>query len=259
MTLPHWKAGKKAMAWVVAGGILLFGGVAHAQSAREVMTEHEKRMTAEGALQKEKTAWMDEKRALVSRMETLEAENRRLEREKILLSRNKDHLVRGNNEIRRELEEGKRLEEEIDGKVEDIFSRLKVSANEGLPFLREEREKRMAVLEELMGDPDTSASERLRRILEALRIEADYGFASEVSQESIQLDDAEIVVRVLHLGRIALFYQTGSGQVGFYDMAESAWKPLEKSWEARLSRAFDMAERKRAPDLVLLPVGRIAR
>lgn len=230
-----------------------------AATPQEIISEHEQRLTAEERLQKTKETWMDEKKELLSGLEALEEENRKLEREKTVLGRNRTHLEEGIVAIRRELEEGRRLEEEVDEKVEDIFVRLKGEVEEDLPFLREERTRRLAMLEDLLADPESASAEKLRRVLEALRIEADYGFASEVTQESLEMEGREVVAQVLRLGRIALFYRTGDGSVGIYDMAEKAWKPLEPSWEPRLGRAFEMASRKRAPDLVLLPVGRIVR
>lgn len=241
--------------WVLFCGISL----AQPETPSAVISEHEQRLNAEGSLQRTKESWMDEKKELLSRLESLEKENKNLEREKTALARNRQHLEESLVETKRELEEGTRLEEEVDLKLEDLFSRIKTAVAEDLPFLTEEREKRLAILEDLMADPNSSSAEKLRRMLETLRIEADYGFTSEITRASIPVNGSEIVAEILRLGRIGLFYRTGDGHVGFFDMADSTWKPLEKSWEVGFARAFEMADHKRAPDLVLLPVGRIVQ
>ncbi|WP_144681972.1 DUF3450 domain-containing protein [Desulfobotulus alkaliphilus] len=222
-----------------------------------VMEDHEKGMEAEARTQKAREAWARERRDLLARLESLEEENRRLERDRDRLSRSRDHLERDVAAIERELMEAKRLEEELDGRLDEVLLRLGESMASDIPFLEDERNQRLSMLHDLMVDPDAGLAERLRRIMEALRIEADYGFTVELRRIPLALDGNEVLAQVLRLGRLGLFYRTGDGRVGFYDAGQKRWQPLDASWDAAFVRAFDVATRKRAPELVTLPVGRI--
>ncbi|MCW7753899.1 DUF3450 domain-containing protein [Desulfobotulus sp. H1] len=246
---------------VMAGFLVLLlhapGFVMGDSRPKAVMEEHEKGMEAEAGTQKAREAWARERRELLSRMESLEEENRRLGRDRDRLSRSRDHLERDVAAIERELMEARRLEDELDGRLDEVLLRLEGSMASDLPFLEEERTQRLAMLQDLMVDPDAGPAERLRRIMEALRIEADYGFTVELGRIPLQLGQDEVLAQVLRLGRLGLFYRTGDGRVGYYDAGEKRWQPLEASWDASFARAFDVATRKRAPELVTLPVGRI--
>ncbi|MDY0163238.1 DUF3450 domain-containing protein [Desulfobotulus sp.] len=225
---------------------------------RETLTEHEKAMAAEGQAQKTRESWAEERGRLLSRLEALEREHQDLERQKNRQLRARNHLSGEVTEIRRELAEAQRLEKDLDGRLESLVQRLEGAVAFDLPFLKEERSQRLSMLKGLLVDPDAPPAERLRRVLEALRIEADYGFTTEVRREILQTDQGEVTAQVLRVGRLALFYRTEDGRTGQYDPAEGRWIRLEQSWEGPMARTLDVATRRRAPELVVLPLGRIA-
>lgn len=225
---------------------------------RQTLEEHEKGMAAEGQAQKTRESWAEERGRLLSRLEALEREHRDLEIQKGRQLRARNHLSGEVADIRRELAEARRLEKDLDGRLESLVQRLEEAVALDLPFLREERSQRLSMLKRLLVDPDAPPAERLRRVLEALRIEADYGFTTEVRREIIETDQGEVTAQVLRVGRLALFYRTEDGRTGQYDPAEGRWISLEKSWEGPMARTLDVATRRRAPELVVLPLGRIA-
>ena len=57
-----------------------------------------------------------------------------------------------------------------------MLRRLEESVARDLPFLTEERSLRLASLRQELVRPDIAGAEKLRRLLEALQIEAQYGF-----------------------------------------------------------------------------------
>jgi len=124
-----------------------------------------------------------------------------------------------------------------------------------LPFLQGERRERVASLRRLMTDPATPAAEKYRRILEAFRIEGDYGRG--FGAERMELDEAgrKKVVDVLRVGRVALYSLTLDGQeAGYWDVAAKQWKPLSSSYRSALREGLKIARETAAPLVVSLPV-----
>ncbi|HKY92582.1 MAG TPA: DUF3450 domain-containing protein, partial [Nevskiaceae bacterium] len=71
-----------------------------------------------------------------------------------------------------------------------------------LPFLPAERKERLENLKRMMADPEATAAEKFKRILEAWQIEAEYG--RSLGAERADVDGR--TVDVLRVGRTALFY-----------------------------------------------------
>jgi len=82
-----------------------------------------------------------------------------------------------------------------------------------VPFLMEERTKRVEKLQGLMDQADVSESEKYRQIIEAYTIETDYGRTIEHYQATVPLDGAEPTVDFLRIGRVALVFQSLDGEV----------------------------------------------
>jgi len=124
-----------------------------------------------------------------------------------------------------------------------------------MPFLLEERDKRVANLRALMARSDVTTAERFRQIMEAYQIESEYGRTIEAYRSTVKLDDRESTVDFLRFGRIALVYQTLDGsEAAVWDKEEKAWKPLEASDRSAIRDALRIARKQAAPDLIRLPL-----
>lgn len=80
--------------------------------------------------------------------------------------------------------------------IHDIFNALKSQVADGHPFLTDERQERIHRLETIMADPDVEISEKYRKIMEALLVEAEYGFTIETYQETITIDGQAMLVDI---------------------------------------------------------------
>lgn len=124
-----------------------------------------------------------------------------------------------------------------------------------LPFLQAERRERVAALRRMMTDPSTPAAEKYRRILEAYRIEGDYGRG--FGAERLELDDGgrKKIVDVLRVGRVALYSLTLDGrEAAYWEPASKQWKPLSGSYRSALREGLKIARETAAPIVVNLPV-----
>ena len=123
-----------------------------------------------------------------------------------------------------------------------------------VPFLPDERARRIADLRDVMGRADVTDSERYRRISEAYQIENEYGRTIEAYQGELDLDGQKRQVDFLRVGRVALLYQTLDGaKTGVWDHRGGGWTEASESRSA-VRKGLRMARKQMAPDLLKLPV-----
>jgi hypothetical protein len=96
--------------------------------------------------------------------------------------------------------------------LNEQLGRLEVLVAIDLQFLPTERQQRLESLDAQMADTETVISEKLRKTMEALFVEAEYGDTIEVYQETIAIDGQPILVEIFRLGRMVLFYQNPGSQ-----------------------------------------------
>jgi archaellum component FlaC len=124
-----------------------------------------------------------------------------------------------------------------------------------VPFLAEERQKRLAELESLMERSDIASSEKFRRVMEAYQIEMDYGRTLESYSGLHEVDGQKRDVDFLRVGRTALIFATRDGsQLGIWHKQSRQWQPLPDSYRSEITKGLRMAKKQLAPDLLSLPV-----
>jgi hypothetical protein len=124
-----------------------------------------------------------------------------------------------------------------------------------VPFLAEERAKRIAELRKLMVRPDVTTAERFRQIMEAYQIENEYGRTIEAYRATLARDGAEVTVDFLRFGRIALLYQTlDESESGMWNPQTRAWEVLDSSFRSPIRQGLKIARKQTAPDLISLPL-----
>jgi prefoldin subunit 5 len=124
-----------------------------------------------------------------------------------------------------------------------------------VPFLAEERQKRLADLQNMMERADVAPSEKFRRVMEAYQIEMDYGRTLEAYSGLHTVDGQERDVDFLRVGRTAFIFQTRDGSsLGIWNKQSRQWDALPDSYRSEISKALRMAKKQLAPDLLSLPV-----
>jgi hypothetical protein len=121
-----------------------------------------------------------------------------------------------------------------------------------VPFLKEERTRRLEHLRELMGRADVTNAEKYRRILEAYQIENDYGRTIEAYRGT--LPDGR-TVDFLRVGRITLVYQSlDADEAAVWDQEGRDWVELDSSYRTAIKQGLRIARKQSAPDLIRLPL-----
>lgn len=245
---------------VIALGIVTLAWASlGAQSDSEVLKK-----TVDGTLEIERRTqknlddWSAEEAELLARYRTAKANVAYL-RERIAVEEQKSAALDDRiNELDRRLDESDRLNAVLQDTLMVLFERLEEFVAIDLPFLQDERGARLDFLRNDLVRPDVNGAEKLRRLLEALQVEANYGNSVEVDQQRIVVGDEEIFVDVLRLGRISAFWRTPDGQrVGEFDRATRQWVELPSKYRHQIGRAMEMASRMRPIEVISLPLGRI--
>ncbi|MBB1311648.1 DUF3450 domain-containing protein [Pseudoalteromonas sp. SR41-8] len=124
-----------------------------------------------------------------------------------------------------------------------------------VPFLTDEREKRLASLKDMMNRADINSSEKFRRVLEAYQVEVDYGRTIEAYTSLLDVDGQEREVDFLRIGRLELIYLTRDGKkAGSWDTTSKQFVALDDSTISQISKGLRIARKQLAPDMLTLPV-----
>ena len=199
--------------------------------------------------------WQAERRELDDATHALELELKLLEARHLKLKgysqQRRQEILRLTTGLDEMAEIGTRLEPFLD----EMVGRIETFMAADLPFSILERERRLADLRDALNSYDADLAEKLRRVMEVLKIEAGFGRGFEVSEEFLTLDGAETTVRMLRLGRVGLYYLSLDGdQAGWFNRLTKSWEPLSGASHDAVKDALRMTLKQRAFDLVCLPV-----
>ena len=125
-----------------------------------------------------------------------------------------------------------------------------------VPFLKEEREQRVAKLRLLMERPDLTVAEKCRRVFEAFQIENDYGSTLEAYKGKLNMADKSFDVDFLRIGRIALVYRSvGNDHFGHWDNSNRQWvADSESQYQRNIDKGLRISRTEMAPELFAVPV-----
>jgi FtsZ-binding cell division protein ZapB len=123
------------------------------------------------------------------------------------------------------------------------------------PFLQEERQERIAQLWSVQDRADVSVAEKFRQVLEAYKIEAEYGRNSLVYEDTLNIGGVDKQVNMLMVGRVALVYQTkDKALTGVWDQENRTFVELEPGKYANaVANAIKVADGG-VPEMMRLPI-----
>jgi hypothetical protein len=200
-------------------------------------------------------ALTDETRQLLSEYKTVLKEIEGLRVYNSQLERQIANQEREMSQLSSSIEEVTVIERQITPLMMRMIDGLEQFVRLDLPFLPEERNRRIDSLREMMDRADVTVSEKFSQILRAFQIENDYGRTMEAYGTNITLDGAVRKVDVLKVGRIALVYQSPDGELtGFYNPRTAQWENLPNSYVTPIRNGIRMARQQLSVDLLPLPI-----
>ena len=147
------------------------------------------------------------------------------------------------------------IERQISPLMARMIETLTTFVSLDVPFLPEERNKRVAGLHAMLERADVAVSEKFRRVLEAYQVEVEYGRTIEAYSGLQTINGQERDVDFLRIGRVSFIYQTRDGQqMGMWDQATKSWQPLDASYRSDINKGLRIARKQLAPDLLIVPV-----
>ncbi len=250
---------RKAVMIVVGLTLCWVSPLLAATSQQQVEKPLRQSITTRQGTQEAVEKWQTDRGSLTAQFDALTSETASLQSYKDALQSRVDKTQQRLAVKQKQLVDIEKIGEEITPFLDELFVQLRQVVGDGLPFLAEERQKRLARMEEMMADPKTSVNEKYRRLMEAMQIEAEYGFTTEVYSQEIDSPSGKVQVEVLRLGRLNLFYLSLDGRAcGFYDEATGTWQALDDNWLREISAAIAMVRKEKPVSFVNLPIGKIA-
>ena len=125
-----------------------------------------------------------------------------------------------------------------------------------VPFLLEERNERIAFLRANVDRSDLSVAEKFRQVLEAYKIENEFGRKVTAYKGSLQIEGVERDVNFFQVGRIALLYQTTDTETsGAWDQEAGDFVKLDKSeYRTAIMKGLRVARKEASIDILKLPI-----
>lgn len=125
-----------------------------------------------------------------------------------------------------------------------------------VPFHVEERERRIEMLRNNLDRSDVSVAEKFRQVLEAYKIENEYGRKIDSYKGSVAIEGNERDVNFLRVGRIALLYQTTDTELsGAWDQTNRTWVSLDRGeYRSAIMMGLRIARQEASIDLMNMPI-----
>jgi hypothetical protein len=250
--------GKKALLFKVGSGFLYLGmSFPLALQAQDVDQPMREALKRQQEIQKDVQVWSEEKKALVQEILSLRTEKKWLELQNDQHAAYVEQKKQAIDKLQEEEEVARSLRMELEPYLLEVVDRLGAKVEEDLPFLRQERQERLQFIDQSMTEYGVSLSERLRRVLEALTVEAGYGSSVEVTDRELTIQGTPTQAQVVRIGRVDLLYVTLDGDsAGRWDEHEQTWRPLAQDTAQELLKTVDIIQERRVADLVTLPLGK---
>lgn len=158
-------------------------------------------------------------------------------------------------DIRRKIEEVKDTGQDIVPLMLRMLDSLERFIDLDVPFLTAEREKRIEDLKIILQRSDVSVSEKYRQLIQAFKLELEYGNTLQSYKGLREIEGKELTVDYVRLGRLAFLYISRDGKhISYWNQKEKTWKKLPKSYRRPVVQAVKTAKKQIPPDLLRLPL-----
>lgn len=147
------------------------------------------------------------------------------------------------------------IERQIGPLIERMIDTLATFVSMDVPFLMDERNKRIDFLKETLDRADVSVAEKFSQVLQAYQVENSYGSTIEAYTDVIELDGKSRSVDMLKWGRVSLVFQTLDGETtGVWDNNLKDWVILPDEFRLGVRDGVRIARKTKTADLVRLPI-----
>ena len=148
------------------------------------------------------------------------------------------------------------MERQITPLIQHMIESLEKFVELDKPFHLKERRERVAFLYSNLARSDISSAEKFRQVLEAYKIENEFGRKIDQYKDKVLVDGQSREVDVLQVGRVALIYQTADGKItGSWNQEHRQWEVIDSNtYRSTVAKGLRMARKQAAIDLLKVPV-----
>lgn len=125
-----------------------------------------------------------------------------------------------------------------------------------VPFHLAERRERVEMLRNNQERADISVAEKFRQVLEAYKIESEYGRKIDTYKDTLNIGGQDREVNILRVGRVALMYQTTDTQLsGVWDKRKGDWAELDSGeYRSSILKGIRIAKKQASIEIMKLPI-----
>lgn len=148
------------------------------------------------------------------------------------------------------------VQRQIPALTENMIDALEHFVRADVPFHGKERRERLNLLRANQDRSNVSIAEKFRQVLEAYKIENEYGRKVDTYRDSVEIDGVEREVSMLRIGRLALIYQTTDGdKTGIWNQSEKRWLELSRgAYKSAVLKGMRIARKQAAIEVMKVPV-----
>lgn len=245
-----------ALSTVLSAGALM-GSVALADQTLDSVLQVGQSMTTAGMKSQQRIEKVaDETASLLQNFKTV---NKQIEGLRVYNSQLEKQLANQLiviGELETSIEQVTVMERQIQPLILRMLDGLEQFVSLDVPFHIEERQERVEMLRANMERADISVAEKFRQVLEAYKIESEYGRKIDTYKDSLDIGGQERVVNILRVGRISLMYQTTDGELsGAWDQKQQAWVELDAGdYASAIKKGIRIAKKQASIDIMNLPI-----
>lgn len=188
-------------------------------------------------------------RAVNKQIEGLRVYNQRLERQI-------SNQLKRVEEIENSIENVTVIQRQITPLVIRMIDGLEQFVALDVPFHQQERNQRIEHLRANVDRSDLSVAEKFRQVLEAYKIELEYGRKIDSYKGVVEIDGADREVNFFRVGRVALLYQTTDTEIsGAWDQQNRQWIQLDKGqYRSAIMQGLRIARQQASIEIMKLPI-----
>jgi hypothetical protein len=138
--------------------------------------------------------------------------------------------------------------------LREMVDNLRQFVELDLPFQQEDRMAQIENLYDLIDDPEVSAAEKYRVILNRYEIEASYGRGMRVFSEETVENEEPVTYNFLQIGRVALIRENPGGGYSLLYRDADDWADLPGGYTSEIQRAFRIAREVTTPEVFTVPL-----
>ncbi len=243
----------KAYIYLLCTFVFLTSIPAFATTASEKMQKtSEQSVRTDVGTQKKFVEWLKEEEKLISQIQSKEAElellNWKNEKAKQYI---KDLQVKV-AELKIKKEQMEQISQQLLPLLDTTLKQTRQFIETDFPYAQAVRQKRLSMAEAVLGDYDANLLGKTQAVLGLLAQEDALGHTTEVRPAGIEINGEQKEMRLIHIGRAALFALGLEDEAYRWDSKTASFVRLEDSRGVNL--ALQMAEGKHIMDLVELPL-----